>query len=901
MMHKKIGPYEVTSELGRGGMGVVYLARDPRLERDVAIKALPDLFAQDLARLERFEREARSLAQLNHPNVAGIHGVEEHDGARYLVLEYVEGETLGERLDRGPLPLDEALELAIQIAAGIEAAHEAGVIHRDLKPDNIKITPDGQVKVLDFGLARTDDSGVSSSDVNVDSATRTSTQPRRSPTIEGAIVGTAAYMSPEQARGRRVDRRTDIWSFGVVLYEMLVGVSPFRGETATDSIGAVLHKDVDLNLIPANAPPMVRHVLVGCLERNRANRYRDIGDVRLELTRAQHEPASAAGPGQRRLPTGVLAISALALVLVAAGAGWLLRPQPTPTPMHVAVPLADRFTSVDGFALSPDGETVAVIATGRSGRDEPLDPAVYVRAWSEQEFRKLAGTERAARRLMFSPGGDQIVFEARDKTRFRSTMQSMPLAGGPATRLYDLEQNGLLGPTIGYLSNEEFVIASADGQELHRLSTAGGTPEPLVKLEGLGDRYLYQLIRPRPDGRFLIATTWSPSTKSVALYRIDLETGESSLLLDDAGGAQILPGGRLAFARKHSIWVVPFDPDEVRVTGPAKGCQSGVYRYALDRTGERAVYLAWNESRDQSVVVVATESGQIVETLLEVQGQFKSTASLSADGKRLAYTYEDENGRALAVLDIASGLARPVSPKGEFALDPCWLPDGRLAYCSYRDAGETEIVAIEAVPGATPEALLPRSSDDLMKAGGIGISPDGKSMLLEYNPGDGREPGVYLFDVGDGDSGRTFYASPSGEGSATFRPDGRWVAYKTTGTGRSEVYLRPFIPESPDSAPIYPVTKHGGDEPQWSTDGRTLYYVGVGADEGKYFAVTIETEPELKVSAPRLVFADIKDVNWIVPMPDGRLLRLQPKSGGRDQDLDMRAVLNWGLADQVGK
>jgi len=901
-MLEKIGHYDIKGELGRGGMGVVYLARDPRLDRDVAIKALPELFAQDPARLERFEREARSLAQLNHPNVAGIHGVEEHEGAKYLVLEYVEGETLGDRLDQGPVPLDEALEFAVQIAAGVEAAHEAGVIHRDLKPDNIKITPDGQVKVLDFGLARADDGGVSSSDVNVDSATRTSAQPRRSPTIEGAILGTAAYMSPEQARGRRVDRRTDIWSFGVVLYEMLVGASPFRGETATDSIGAVLHKDIDLNLLPVDAPPMVRHVLVGCLERNKADRYRDIGDVRLELMRARNEPPQAAGPGKRRIPLGVLALSALVLAVAAAGAGWFLRPQPTLAPMHVAVPISDRFTEVDEFALSPDGETVAIIANERSGGDDPVESAVYLRSLSETEFRKLAGTERAERQLMFSPDGDQIIYEVRDKSRPISQMRSMPLAGGPATKLFDIEQNGLLSRGMGYLSNEELVVRSQEGKDLYRLSTAGGTPELLVSLQGLGDQYLFNFTRPRPDSRFLIAGGWSPSAKAPSIHRIDLETGETSVLLEDAGEYYLLPGGHLAFRRKQAMWVAPFDPDEVQVTGPAKGFLSGVYSFALDRTGERAVYLtAWDESQDRSVIVIAEDSGQIFETLLEVPGPFQNSAALSPDGRRLAYLYRDENGRTLMVLDLTSGLARPVLPTGGFVFDPMWMPDGRLAFCASREGGNAEILAVEAVPGATPELLLPRSDDGPFKGGDPAFSPDGKHLLATSTPADGREPGVYLYDVGDGDSGRAFYASPMGEGSPAFRPDGQWVAYKANGTGRMEIFLRPFIAENPDSAPIYPVSRRGGREPLWSVDGRTLFYWGIDADEDKFFAVTVETDPELKISAPRLVFADLEEVTDIVPMPDGRLIRLQRKPGGRGREPDMRLVLNWGLAGQLGK
>jgi Tol biopolymer transport system component len=322
----------------------------------------------------------------------------------------------------------------------------------------------------------------------------------------------------------------------------------------------------------------------------------------------------------------------------------------------------------------------------------------------------------------------------------------------------------------------------------------------------------------------------------------------------------------------------------------------------MDSTGERAVYLAaWDESQDRSVIVIAESSGQIVETLLEVPGQFVNKAALSPDGRRLAYLYEDGNGRTLSVLDMTSGLARPVLPKGGFTYDPCWLPDGRLVYCSFKEGGNAEVLAVEAVPGATPELLLPRSGDGQFKGGDLGFSPDGRYLLTTSTPTDGREPGVYLFDLESDDSGRAFYASPMGEGSARFRPDGQWVAYKANGTGRFEIFLRPFIAENPDSAPIHPVSKQGGAEPQWSADGRTLYFWGIDADEGKFFAVNVETVPELKISQPRLVFADVKDVTYIEPMPDGRLIRLQLKPGGRSREPDMRLILNGGPADQVAK
>jgi serine/threonine protein kinase len=361
-MIESIGPCTITREIGRGGMGVVYLARDTKLDRDVAIKALPPDMAEDPERLERFEREAKTLAQLNHPNVAGIYGVEDQEGQKYLILEYVEGETLADRLDRGPLPVDEALEICVEIAAGVEAAHDAGIIHRDLKPDNIKIAPDGKVKVLDFGLARTEDvigSGSSISDAQTLTTPHTPTEP-------GQVLGTAPYMSPEQARGRRLDKRSDIWSFGVLLYECLTGRSPFVGETVSDSIGAILHKDVDLDRLPAGTPPVVRRVLSRCLTRDKTLRYRDIGDVRLDLTLpADGRGGDAEAAGSRHLTGPGLA---LALILaVAAGAfAWTLKPRPAPEPRpvvnaEIALPEGERLAHLfrPGLALSPDGRALA--------------------------------------------------------------------------------------------------------------------------------------------------------------------------------------------------------------------------------------------------------------------------------------------------------------------------------------------------------------------------------------------------------------------------------------------------------------------------------------------------------------------------------------------------------------
>lgn len=897
-MNQQIGPYQIIREVGRGAMGVVHLARDTRLNREVAIKELPEHFAQDPMRLERFEREARALASLSHVNLAGIYGVEEQDGARYLVLEYVDGETLADRLDRGPLPLDEALELAVQIAAGVEAAHEAGIVHRDLKPANIKLTLEGKAKVLDFGLARADEGTTSSSSLGVDSATLTAA--RQSPTIEGTILGTAAYMSPEQARGRRVDKRTDIWSYGVVLYEMLTGASPFRGETASDSIGAVLHKEIDLNLLPVGTPPLVRHVLVRCLERNRDNRYRDIGDVRIELERARTEPPASGEAGGRRLPPAVIAAVALVMAVLGAGAGWLLRPQPARTPLHVAVPLMDRFETVENFHLSPDGETLAIIARERVPDRQVSERAIYVRRWSESVFHKVPGTDRVHERLlMFSPSGDQLLFRVKDEFRPAWEMRTAPLAGGPGTRLYSIEQNGLLGPRIGYRSDHELVALSADDENLYRVPADGGTPELIAPLTGRGDRYMFQFQMPHPGGRFLVASTWSPSTMTSAVYRIDLDSGEASVVLENARRPHFLPGGLMAFMRDQSLWVAPFDAESAQVTGTAVGHLSDVQGIALDRDGGRAVYTTQDDARDRSEIVIVDDAGRVLETLLTVPGRFQSNAALSPDGRRLAYVYQRNDGRGLWVLDVNSGLTRQVSISGEFVYDPKWLQDGRLAYLSLQGAGNTEPMVVEVAPGMTPRQLLPRTDDRPLRTDELGISPDGRHVLLSCNLSDGREPGVYLFDMGDGDSGRAFYASERNEGSASFRPDGQWVVYMTNGTGREEIYLRPFVAENPESAPIYPVTRNGGTKPLWSPDGRTLYYQGVGPEAGQLFAVTVTTQPELEISARRAIFGNIDGVDGIVPMTGGRLIRLRSTSQDLGDLPDMRLILDWDLLDLV--
>ena len=801
--------------------------------------------------------------------------------------------TLADRLDAGPLPLEDAIQVAVQIAAGIEAAHETGIIHRDLKPANIKIDTDDVVKILDFGLARADE-GSSSTGMSFDGPTIHQDNPQPPPTMEGMILGTAAYMSPEQARGRRVDKRTDIWAFGVILYEMITGASPFQGETATDSIGAVLHKDIDLSRLPSETTNNVRHVLTRCLERDKNKRFRDIGDVRIELEHGSGESLAAANTA-RRSPLAMLAIAAV-IAFAGAGAMWLLKPNPKPVLMNLAIPVADRFESIDQIALSPDGETIAIIAKEHPADNKISLYSVYVRGWSDQNFRKLQGTERSSNTkasrftMAFSPNGEHVLIEIADEVRPISEVRSIPIAGGPSTKLFEILQNGQFSERFCYLSDDAIAVVSQDGTKIYRISTSGGTPEVIASLPGTDDLRMGAIIRPAPGSQTLISQLWNTKTDQTGLYRVDLETEKMDLLLDDAYDATILSNGHFIFKRDDDVWIAPFSIDKVEVTGPAKGVLSGISKFVIEPTGRRAIYLAQDMSKDRITVVATDSSGRPANTLVDVPGSAGnwSKITLSPDGQKLLFNYRNQKTSSLWVRDMTSGLTRPFSNEVDRLYDSIWTPDGRIAYFQ---VSPPQIMVKDAFPGALPERLLP--SEHVISGEHLSFSPDGRHVLVS-SAVDKSEPGIYLFDVGDGESGRPFYATPSSEGDASFSPDGRWVAYNANGSGQQEIYLRPFDAVNPESTPIYPVTTFGGQSPQWSPDGRTLYYSGIDADENTLFAVTIETEPELKVSQRRTISTDMVGVADYIPMPDGTFIMLK-STDAADQAPDLRVILNWEM------
>jgi Tol biopolymer transport system component len=903
----KIGPYTVEAEIGRGGMGVVYRASDERLDRNVALKALPAELAGNPDRLARFEREARLLAQLNHPNLAGLFGLEEQDGATYLVLELVEGETLAERLDRGPLPVVEALELAIEIARGVEAAHEAGVVHRDLKPGNVKITPDGKAKVLDFGLARADD--LQSSDSGDLTQTPTQTTPlQHSPTIPGAILGTAPYMSPEQARGRAVDKRSDVWSFAVVLYEMLVGSGPFAGDSAADCIGAILHKKVDLSRLPPDTPPLVLHVMRRCLERDKAKRYRDIGDVRIELAAALEDPSAGVLPTDQEvapvrggLPRWTALVGVPLLIAAGVGLAWMFRPQAPEVPTtHLGLLLPDDVRTIVGADLTPDGRHFAFVGLQRpeeGGESRRGTTAIYIRDLGAAEARKLPGTEQSSP-VRFSPSGERIFFTRRDSLRPTGTVESMPAEGGPTLTVfeYNTQRSQLDGFVWAPVAEDELLVMGRGQRELYRITTSGAAPELVSKLQPAGsdgdphpDSDTFRSIRlPRPDGRFAVLTGYPAGGSTASLWRVDLETGETSLVLENARSASFTDDGRIWFIRNEALFVAPFDLDRAEVTGAAEWRMSGFRGWRIDRSGDRFVYVVASSLRDQESIVLIDPAGEI-ETLVE--GADFEDPRISPDGRRLVYEVEGDVASRIWIRDFDSGLARAITPEEENCWAPRWTHDGRLAY--NRGPGNNhELLVRDPTPVATPEPLIPQTGP------GLGIdepsfTPDGRYIIVDSVPRGGQEGGLYLYDADDADSARPFFATEGLEGSGVIRPDGQWVAYQANASGRVEVYLRRLVPEDPESAPIHPVTTTGGMSPRWSADGKILYYEALA--DRSIFAVSVTTEPRFELSEPRLLVEEgARDESdaWDVT-PDGRLVAIRESDALDGAQIKIRVISNW--------
>jgi serine/threonine protein kinase/sugar lactone lactonase YvrE len=795
----RIGHYEVIRELGRGGMGVVYLGRDARLDRDVAIKALPAELASDPVHLDRFEREAKTLAGLHHPNIAGIYGVEERDGAKYLVLEYIEGETLADRIDRGPIRVDEALELAAQVAAGVEAAHEAGVIHRDLKPGNIIVTPEGKARVLDFGLARIDE-GASSSGASLDTPT-ISTPPQRSPTIAGTILGTAAYMSPEQARGRRVDKRTDIWSFGVVLYEMLAGSSPFQGETATDTIGAVLHKDFGIDGMPEGTPRMVRHVLRRCLERDKTRRFQSIGDVRIELEDAlrrleagEGDEVGLAHAGRRSWIWPALAACFAVVAIVSVGL-WLTRPsaptdaalavdasspQPVPPSVVKVEQITDSQEEIISAAIAPDGATVAYSAfVGDSGTQVHT-----LRIGGATPFILNRSESIYKTNLAFSPDGESLAHISYGQAPATRGLFIMGATGESPRRVIEPSSwNPAWSPdgrSLAYTTNFWTDVYSRDGiGELWVVDIESRERRMIDTADPASDSF---------DATDAVSPAWSPDGGRIAYW--GLRGGTRDIFTVSPAGGDVV---RIT-DDVHTDWNPVWSPDGRSIWFLSdRGGQPGIWWIALTEDGRpdgepRPIVLGagridqFSRSADGRSVVALVVSGRSLvervrfdpeterfvgspELVLESTTGF-ANAAISRDGEWIAFQSGPPQ-EDITVMRLDGTGRRRLTQGVAKDRGPAWSPDGKTIYYYSNENGRFEPWAVDRDSAES----RPIAFEGVQTASQPSISPDGTKIAVSLMD----EAAGRIADLGEDGAVTNVRASPAGfyVGAQPWSPDSR--------------------------------------------------------------------------------------------------------------------------------
>ena len=881
----RVGAFEITGSLGAGGMGEVYRARDAKLHRDVAVKVLPELFAADPQRLSRFEREAQALAALNHPNIAQIYAVVENPAA--LVMELVEGEDLSQRLARGAIPVDEALAIAGQVASALEAAHERGIVHRDLKPANIKVTPDGTVKVLDFGLAK-DSLGRSFSSVDAVSPGDGSDSPTFSVrgTQLGMIIGTAAYMAPEQARGKAVDRRADIWAFGVVLYEMLTGSRAFKGAEISDVLAALLKTEPDWQVLPAGVPTPVRRLLRRCLEKDPRKRLSAIGDARLELeeTDAVAAITGPLPPSPRRLRAAALAAGLVAVTILATagimrglgpasaapGSGALAR-------LSIALPDGDQVseTNLLPLAISPDGTRVAYV--GLRDRVQRL----FLRNLADAEPRVLAGTE-GARSPFFSPDGQWIGFFAQGKIKKAAVGSAavQVIADGAAD-----PRGGTWGP------DGTIYFAPTNVTGLWKVPASGGTATEFTPLERARGEVSQRWPEALPDGTTLLFSSWTgPGPDERAVVALNLATRERRLLVSGGETARYLPPGYLAYSRLDALLAVPWKPSqsESGSTAPLplpefpRMENEGGADYAVSRTGTLA-YIAGGPARySQRVVWVSRASGAT--DALPLPDRDYEGVSLSPDGHR-AIVQIREGSIGLWLYDFARHTLTPFVTSGGSSQAGLWTPDGRrIVYRGTRNGLRN--LYWRAADGTGEEERLTNKEGVIQTPGSI--SPDGQ-WLVFHEVGGGQSRGNTLWAMrlqGDRTPRLLLPVALNGQIS----PDGRWLAFQSTTSGQIEVYVRPF----PGPGPSIPISVNGGIDPLWSRNGRELFYTS----GDKTMAVAVTKGATLSVGPPRVLFEGRyrPSVNSLtafsVAQDGGRFLRVQQVQPDRPVTR-IEIVLNW--------
>jgi Tol biopolymer transport system component/predicted Ser/Thr protein kinase len=891
----RLGVYEIVSVLGAGGMGEVYRARDTKLGREVAIKVILDVFAADADRIARFQREAKVLASLNHPHIAALYGMEEAGGQHFLVMELVEGQTLADRLARGPLPVEETLAIAVQIAEALEAAHEKGVVHRDLKPANVKVTPEDKVKVLDFGLAKAVETQASSSSA------------ANSPTLSmmasqaGIILGTAAYMSPEQAKGFPADHRSDIFSFGSVVFEMLTGRQPFQGETAPEVLASVLVREPDIARLPPDLNPRLADVVRRCLEKHPKRRWQAIGDVRAELEaiaaapRSSQQHALAAGPQRPLWRRAVVpATWALVAAALAAAAAWTLKPDRVLRPVRfsIVLPEGQRFTPAirRTVAISPDGATIVYMADNR----------IYVRPLDATSSTALPGTESegGASGPVFSPDGRSIMFY----TRGESIMKRTELAGGSPTVFSPAPE---FSGAAWYAPGELLIALGGTDRSIKRVPANGGTPELIVALK---DDEMAEGLQMLPDRDSLLFTLASRSAgenrwDAAQIVAHSIKSGTRRTLLERATAARYVSSGHLLYVRGTTVYAVRFDLRRLAVVGDgvpvlenvrraASAGASGAADFSVSDNGT-LVYLSGLPAGAAFglSLVLADREGRVTPLNLP-PGPYRTPRG-SPKGGRIAVVSDDGKESFIGVYDIdgSSALYR-VTHSGKDR-SPVWSPDGlRLAYTSGRE-GDLGIfsqavdgtgAAVRLTKPATGEVHVPQS---------WATTSIGEVLLFDVIKG--IDVTLWALTLKDGQSAPFGAVRSTAPTSALFSHDGRLVAYHTTDTGQTTAYVQPFPPTGAKHV-VMPAQRSVPHHPLWSPDDRELFYVPT---LGTLESVTVTTSPAFKFGVPKPVPRPFQEsaptsARMYDMMPDGRFLSFGlTRPGGATTRQEFHVVLNW--------
>ena len=867
-------------------MGEVYRATDTRLGREVAIKVLPRELAQDPERLARFEREAKLLASLNHPNIAQVYGFEsatQSDGpaVHFLAMELVEGEDLAERLKRGAIPVEEALPLAEQIAEALEEAHEKGIVHRDLKPANVKVRPDGKLKVLDFGLAkawRGDGPGVASSADLSQSPTLAHTG-----TAAGLILGTAAYMSPEQARGKAVDKRSDVWAFGVVLYEMLAGRRLFEGETVSDVLASVLKSEPEWAALPAATPYRLRQLLARCLERDPKRRLRDIGEARLALEPgATVEPPVAAPVGARGIApwlavaAAILAVALTALAFVHFRETKASVTRPPVARVTIALPpgdLVDQKTT-PAVALSPDGTKLAYVGTHENATRQ-----LFLRFMDGAEAKPIAGTQ-GAYVPFFSPDGQWIGFFSQGK------LKKVPADGGAAQVLCDAPS----GLGADWAADDTIYFMPFNTSGVWKVAASGGTPREVTQLDRSKGEVSHRWPQLLPGGAAVLFTVWTgPGWDEKSLQMQLVKTGERRVLAQGASTGRYVTSGHLVYNRDgvQTLMALPFDAERLQVMGgPAVALAEQVWeggaegaQYAVSSAGTMA-YVASHPARYERRMVWVDRTGK-VEPLPAMPRPYYDPR-ISPDGRRFAVSSEEAAERVWT-FDFARPILTALTGPGS-SQAPLWTPDGkRVVYRATRMGSRN--IAWKAADGSGDEQRL--TTNDNMQTP-VSVSPDGKLLAYtELDPTRGND--IWLVAL-DGGKPVPFLRTPASEENPHFSPDGRWLAYTSDESGRSELYVQPF----PGPGGKWMISTGGGTEPVWARDGRELFY----RSGDKLMAVTIASEPAFVARLPRVLFEGAFEptgtgTSGFDVSPDGRrFLMIQPTAPERPVT-QINVVINW--------